>query len=409
MSSENDIIANQDEMTTAEIRKSMRVSVFTIMTNILLVVFICAGLILTEFFHLDSYKFKIQSLSFWLEKIGLALCTFGIMIGISNSSDEISRSKNPEYVSDITKLKEHYSLLLTEYNADNFKKYIANVNRSEKYLAYIADLDRKILHSSKKRQIALKRRLLLTPDEVFYGGASVRYNQVSYDQFAGVGLPSNQKHDRGNNYDVPKAKIYAQKLTGKLCLVVGICGFSGDLYYSFQNFNAAMIPTLVIKCGAIIGAIYAGLKTGSQIFERRVLVAKLKLAFYSQFNSRKNSDKLTDENRYVVDIPPNAIVESARKDLEKLPAQPEHRQSFWRVFIRTWKQSFGKHKIDDDKPFWVRLSENLLHSQETPIVKDREEVCMKATPTTPPTPVTPDAPQHIIVLGPSKENCENSQ
>lgn len=130
MLSENDIIATQDEMTTAEIRKSMRVSVFTIMTNILLVVFICAGLILTEFFHLDSYKFKIQSLSFWLEKLGLALCTFGIMIGISNSSDEISRSKNPEYVSDIKKLKEHYSLLLSEYNADNFKKYITNVNRS---------------------------------------------------------------------------------------------------------------------------------------------------------------------------------------------------------------------------------------------------------------------------------------
>lgn len=409
MSSENDIIANQDEMTTAEIRKSMRVSVFTIMANILLVVFICAGLILTEFFHLDSYKFKIQSLSFWLEKLGLALCTFGIMIGISNSSDEISRSKNPEYVSDIKKLKEHYSLLLSEYNADNFKKYIASVNRSEKYLAYITDLDRKILHSSKKRQIALKRKLLLSPDEVFYGGATVRYNQVSYEQFAGVGLPSNQKHERGNNYDVPKAQIYAQKLTGKLCLVVGICGFSGDLYYSFQNFNAAMIPTLVIKCGGIIGAIYAGLKTGSQIFERRVLVAKLKLAFYSQFNSRKNSDKLTDENRYVVEIPPNPVVESARKDLEKLPAKPEHRPSFWRVFIRTWKQSFGKHKIDDDKPFLVRLSENLLHSQETPIVKDREEVCMKATPTTPPTPVTPDAPQHIIVLGPPKENCENSQ
>ena len=275
MSSENDIIANQDEMTTAEIRKSTRVSVFTIMTNILLVVFICAGLILTEFFHLDSYKFKIQSLSFWLEKIGLALCTFGIMIGISNSSDEISRSKNPEYLSDIMKLKEHYSLLLSEYNADNFKKYIASVNRSEKYLAYVADLDRKILHSSKRRQIALKRKLLLSPDEVFYGGATVRYNQVSYEQFAGVGLPSNQKHERGNNYDVPKAQIYAQKLTGKLCLVVGICGFSGDLYYSFQNFNASMIPTLVIKCGAIIGAIYAGLKTGSQIFERRVLVAKL--------------------------------------------------------------------------------------------------------------------------------------
>lgn len=409
MSSENDIIANQDEMTTAEIRKSMRVSVFTIMTNILLVVFICAGLILTEFFHLDSYKFKIQSLSFWLEKLGLALCTFGIMIGISNSSDEISRSKNPEYVSDIKKLKEHYSLLLSEYNADNFKKYITSVNRSEKYLAYIADLDRKILHSSKKRQIALKRKLLLSPDEVFYGGATVRYNQVSYEQFAGVGLPSNQKHERGNNYDVPKAQIYAQKLIGKLCLVVGICGFSGDLYYSFQNFNASMIPTLVIKCGAIIGAIYAGLKTGSQIFERRVLVAKLKLAFYSQFNSRKNSDKLTDENRYVVEIPPNPVVESARKDLEKLPAKPEHRPSFWRVFIRTWKQSFGKHKIDDDKPFWVRLSENLLHSQETPIVKDREEVCMKATPTTPPTPVTPDAQPSIIVLGPPKENFENSQ
>ena len=409
MSSENDIIANQDEMTTAEIRKSMRVSVFTIMTNILLVVFICAGLILTEFFHLDSYKFKIQSLSFWLEKLGLALCTFGIMIGISNSSDEISRSKNPEYVSDIKKLKEHYSLLLSEYNADNFKKYITNVNRSEKYLAYIADLDRRILHSPKRRQIALKRRLLLSPDEVFYGGVSVRYNQVSYEQFAGVGLPSNQKHDRGNNYDVPKAQIYAQKLIGKLCLVVGICGFSGDLYYSFQNFNASMIPTLVIKCGAIIGAIYAGLKTGSQIFERRVLVAKLKLAFYSQFNSRKNSDKLTDENRYVVEIPPNPVVESARKDLEKLPAKPEHRPSFWRVFIRTWKQSFGKHKIDDDKPFWVRLSENLLHSQETPIVKDREEVYMKATSTTPPTPVTPDAQPSIIVLGPPKENCENSQ
>lgn len=409
MLSENDIIATQDEMTTAEIRKSMRVSVFTIMTNILLVVFICAGLILTEFFHLDSYKFKIQSLSFWLEKLGLALCTFGIMIGISNSSDEISRSKNPEYVSDIKKLKEHYSLLLSEYNADNFKKYITNVNRSEKYLAYIADLDRRILHSPKRRQIALKRRLLLSPDEVFYGGVSVRYNQVSYEQFAGVGLPSNQKHDRGNNYDVPKAQIYAQKLIGKLCLVVGICGFSGDLYYSFQNFNASMIPTLVIKCGAIIGAIYAGLKAGSQIFERRVLVAKLKLAFYSQFNSRKNSDKLTDENRYSVEIPPNPIVESARKDLEKLPAKPEHRPSFWRVFIRTWKQSFGKHKIDDDKPFWVRLSENLLHSQETPIVNDREEVYMKATPTTPPTPVTPDAQPSIIVLGPPKENFENSQ
>ena len=63
MSSENDIIATQDEMTTADVRKSMRVSVFTIMTNILLVVLICAGLILTEFFRLDSYKFKIQSLN----------------------------------------------------------------------------------------------------------------------------------------------------------------------------------------------------------------------------------------------------------------------------------------------------------------------------------------------------------
>lgn len=406
MSSENDIIANQDEMTTAEIRKSMRVSVFTVMTNILLVVFICAGLILTEFFHLDSYKFKLQSPSFWLEKIGLALCTFGIMIGISNSSDEISRSKNPEYVSDIKKLKEHYSLLLSEYNADNFKKYIASVNRSEKYLAYVADLDRKILHSPKRRQIALKRKLLLSPDEVFYGGATVRYNQVSYEQFAGVGLPSNQKHERGNNYDVPKAQIYAQKLTGKLFLVVGICGFSGDLYYTFQNFNASMIPTLVIKCGAIIGAIYAGLKTGSQIFERRVLVAKLKLAFYSQFNSRKNSDKLTDENRYVIDIPPNPIVESVRKDLEKLPAKPEHRPSFWRVFVRTWKQSFGKHKIDDDKPFLVRLSENWLHSQETPIVTDKNTATPDVTTST---PTSPETQPSIIVLGPPKENFEISQ
>ena len=406
MSSENDIIANQDEMTTAEIRKSMRVSVFTIMTNILLVVFICAGLILTEFFHLDSYKFKLQSISFWLEKLGLALCTFGIMIGISNSSDEISRSKNLEYLSDIMKLKEHYSLLLSEYNADNFKKYIASVNRSEKYLAYVADLDRKILRSSKRRQIALKRKLLLSPDEVFYGGAIVRYNQVSYEQFAGVGLPSNQKHERGNNYDVPKAQIYAQKLTGKLCLVVGICGFSGDLYYSFQNFNAAMIPTLVIKCGAIIGAIYAGLKTGSQIFERRVLVAKLKLAFYSQFNSRKNSDKLTDENRYVIDIPPNPIVESARKDLEKLPAKPEHRPSFWRVFVRTWKQSFGTHQIADDKPFLVRLSENWLHSQETPIVTEKNTTTSDVIP---PTPTPPETQPSIIVLGPPKENFEISQ
>lgn len=406
MSSENDIIANQEEMTTADIRKSMRVSVFTVMTNILLVVFICAGLILTEFFHLDSYKFKIQSLSFWLEKIGLALCTFGIMLGISNSSDEISRSKNPEYVSDIKKLKEHYSLLLTEYNDENFKKYIDNVNRAEKYLVYVADLDRRILHSSKKRQIALKRKLLLSPDEVFYGGVSVRYNQVLYSQFAGVGLPLDHKSERGNKYDVPKAQIYAQKLIGKVCLVVGICGFSGDLYYSFQNFNASMIPTLVIKCGAIIGAIYAGLKTGSQIFERRVLVAKLKLAFYSQFNSRKNSDKLTDENRYIVEIPPNPIVESARKDLEKLPAQPEHRPSFWRVFVRTWKQSFGKHKIDDDKPFLVRLSENWLHSQETPIVTEKNTTTSDVIP---PTPTPPETQPSIIVLGPPKENFEISQ
>ena len=72
MSSENDIIATQDEMTTADVRKSMRVSVFTIMTNILLVVLICAGLILTEFFRLDSYKFKIQRLNFWLEKLAYA-------------------------------------------------------------------------------------------------------------------------------------------------------------------------------------------------------------------------------------------------------------------------------------------------------------------------------------------------
>ena len=164
MSSENDIIATQDEMTTADVRKSMRVSVFTIMTNILLVVLICAGLILTEFFRLDSYKFKIQSLNFWLEKLAFAFCTFGIMLGISNSADEINRSKNPEYLSDIMKLKEHYSLLLTEYNDENFKKYIDNVNRAEKYLVYVADLDRKILHSSKRRQIALKRRLLLSPD-----------------------------------------------------------------------------------------------------------------------------------------------------------------------------------------------------------------------------------------------------
>ena len=409
MSSENDIIAAQDEMTTADVRKSMRVNVFTILTNILLVILICAGLILTDFFRLDSYKFKIQSLNFWLEKLAFAFCTFGIMLGISNSADEISRSKNPEYVSDIMKLKEHYSLLLTEYNDENFKKYIDNVNRAEKYLVYIADLDRRILHSPKRRQIALKRRLLLSPDEVFYGGVSVRYNQVLYSQFAGVGLPLDHKSERGNKYDVPKAQIYAQKLIGKVCLVVGICGFSGDLYYSFQNFNTSMIPTLIVKCGGIIGAIYAGLKTGSQIFERRVLVAKLKLAFYSQFNSRKNSDKLTDENRYVVEIPPNPIVESARKELEKLPAQPAHRPSFWRVFVRTWKQSFGKHKIDDNKPFWVRLSENLLYSQETPIVKDREEVRMKATPTTPPTPVTPETQPSIIVLGPSKENFENSQ
>ena len=106
MSSENDIIATQDEMTATDVRKSMRVSVFTIMTNILLVVLICAGLILTEFFRLDSYKFKIQSLNFWLEKLAFAFCTFGIMLGISNSADEISRSKNPEYLSDIMKLKE---------------------------------------------------------------------------------------------------------------------------------------------------------------------------------------------------------------------------------------------------------------------------------------------------------------
>ena len=134
MSSENDIIATQDEMTAADVRKSMRVNVFTILTNILLVVLICAGLILTEFFRLDSYKFKIQSLNFWLEKLAFAFCTFGIMLGISNSADEISRSKNPEYLSDIMKLKEHYSLLLTEYNDENFKKYLYSLLKDDCHL-----------------------------------------------------------------------------------------------------------------------------------------------------------------------------------------------------------------------------------------------------------------------------------
>lgn len=86
-----------------------------------------------------------------------------------------------------------------------------------------------------------------------------------------------------------KARYGAQKFGWKILSLVAFGAFSGQLLYSWQDFNKGMIIPLIFQCITILISIYSGICFGCAMNERTKQTLKRKLKIFSQFRYKMNN------------------------------------------------------------------------------------------------------------------------
>ena len=284
--------------------------------NSFISVFIVLIVLLIGIFVVDKFEATPQnSLEYWTSKILMGVSTFLLMLAMSNITEESRKKRDKDFIDRVAALDVQYTELMANNRTVALETFIEQLNRRNKYLAYVEAIKRKLNRTRAKnvKKIAkLEKQLLLTPDEVWNGVKRVKYYKVTFNQLVAGETDVATKDDE---YDllVHKGRYTAKKLGIKAVTIIAFSAVALDFAFHFQGFSKDMILTLVFKLVSMLIAVYSGVSFGYSMMERRRSTVKKKLRIFSQFNERIKLDDVSDDDRFKVEIPRDVFVEKVRE------------------------------------------------------------------------------------------------
>lgn len=275
-------------------------------------------------FVIDKYNATFRnSLEYWMQKVFMGVSTFLLMLSMSNITEESRKKHDKDFVDRVHALDEQYVELMSKNRTVELETFIEQINKRNKYTAYVALVKRKLNHTrakNQKRIRKLERMLLLTPQEVWDSPIRVKYHKVTFNQLVAGESDVASKDDE---YDllVHKGKYTARKLGVKAVTIITFSAVAVDFAFHFAGFTKDMILPLVFKSVSLLIAVYSGVSFGYTIMERRRATVKKKLRIFSQFNERVNLTDVSEAKRFEIEIPQDIIVEKIRARVAKEEAE----------------------------------------------------------------------------------------
>lgn len=292
------------------------ISITKIIINVIIIVLIIAGLVLTSFFALDDLGAQVADARYWIDKTIMAVMTFLIMICVSNITEEAVKKRDEEYVQKLDNLSKNFSRICETGNNEKLKEFIELKNKRKKYEAWVVRYKRRLKHLRRESlRPELQRQLVMSPTEVWESPGGVRYTRMNYSQLiSGVVDASAEEDD--NDLSVHRGRLALKKALTKACMIVAMGGMVVDLVYSSLPFTPNMILPLIFKLLSALMAIYTGTTFGYVIIDRSKIVLKKKLAVYAEFNSFFDENGV-EVKPLAVDIPIDSDVEKIKRDLSE--------------------------------------------------------------------------------------------
>ncbi len=294
-------------------------SALKISLNSIISVIVMTGTMLIGIFVLDKIQAIPQnSLEYWASKIINAIATFALSMSVANIVEEALKKKDKDYNDRADAIADHYKDVMAGHETDEIELYIENINRANKYKAFVEHYKRKLNkvkpNNQAKREL-VENRLLMTPQEVWDDIANVRYNKVTWAQLIAGEYDVNSKDDE---YDlqVHKGRQAVSKLFVKLIMLVAFGAVTADFAFHFVEFDKTMIMPLVIKAVTLLMAVYSGVSFGYSMIDKRKQTMKKKLRIFSQFRQRIERKDVQGDKCFVVEIPTDVVVEKIRKKYE---------------------------------------------------------------------------------------------
>jgi len=284
--------------------------------NSFISLFVASVVLLIGVFVIDSFNaVPRDDVSYWVSKIFMGASTFLIMLSMSNITEESRKKRDKDFVDRVSALDVQYAELMANNRTVALETFIEQLNRRNKYLAYVEAIKRKLNRTRAKnvKKIAkLEKQLLLTPDEVWNGVKRVKYYKVTFNQLVAGETDVATKDDE---YDllVHKGRYTAKKLGIKAVTIIAFSAVALDFVFHFQGFSKNMILTLIFKLVSMLCAVYSGVSFGYSMMERRRATVKKKLRIFSQFNERVKLENVSDDERFKIEIPKDVFVEKVRE------------------------------------------------------------------------------------------------
>ena len=290
---------------------------------------VAAVVLLVGIFVLDSFNAAPRDdVSYWVSKALLGVSTFLIMLSMSNITEESRKKHDKDFIDRVSALDTHYKTMMERHETVELETYIEQINRANKYKAFIEATKRKLNRTRKgneKRIKALEKRLLLSPQEVWDDVRKVKYHKVTFNQMV-AGETDVASKDDEYDLQVNKGKYTLKKLGVKAVTIIACSAVVVDFAFHFNGFTKDMIMLLIFKIVSMLIAVYSGVSFGYSMMERRRSTVKKKLRIFSQFRARidEPNGKVGDE-RFVVNIPTDVVVEKVREKVAQEKRAAEER------------------------------------------------------------------------------------
>lgn len=273
-------------------------------------------MVLIGIFVIDKFSATPQSsLEYWMNKIFVGASTFLLMFSMSNITEESRKKRDKDFVERVNALDVHYKTLMENHETVELETFIEQINRANKYKAFIERIKRKLNRTPPKKidKIAkLEKQLLMTPQDVWDDVRKVKYHKVTFNQLVSSETDVSVNDDE---YDlqVNKGKYTLKKLGVKALTIVALSAVVIDFSFHFAGFTKDMIMPLVFKVVSMFIAVYSGVSFGYTMMERRRSTVKKKLRIFSQFRARIDDNPgRIDDDRFNVIVPQDVVVEKIR-------------------------------------------------------------------------------------------------
>lgn len=288
---------------------NIKITMNAVISTAVAIVFILIGIFAIDKFDVMGAD---NGAEYWTGKVLNAVATFVIMIAIGNLCEESRKKRDKDYLDRVRAIESNYHLIMENGEVAQIEEFIAQLNRANKYQAYIKSLRKKYNHCrNAKRRVKIEHRLLATPEEVWSDVKFVRYHKVTYNLLIAADYDVSENN---SEYEMRthKSLLAIKKLCVKMVALMAFGWFAIDIGYSLVGFTKEMIVPLIVKLIMILISAYSGVSFGYTVMDRRKSVLKNKLRIFSQFRTRIEDTSLTDDNRFAVEIEKDAFVEKLK-------------------------------------------------------------------------------------------------